>query len=103
MHASVNTFKHEYLCNQLADWNEILSEASLGWGKGSVSVDPDWIRTLVSMATDSSDRVIMGKKRAKIEKEKIIRLEHRLTLLNILDYLYCYLLAMECFSYWEHN
>ena len=31
---SVNTFKHEYLCNQLADWNEILSEASLGYGKG---------------------------------------------------------------------
>ena len=31
--ASVNTFKHEYLCNQSADWNEILSEASLGWGK----------------------------------------------------------------------
>ena len=31
---SVNTFKHEYLCNQLADWNEILSEASLGWRKG---------------------------------------------------------------------
>ena len=27
---SVNTFKHEYICNQLADWNEILSEASLG-------------------------------------------------------------------------
>ena len=32
--ASVHTFKHEYLSNQLADWNEILSEASLGWGKG---------------------------------------------------------------------
>ena len=32
--ASVHIFKHEYLCNQLADWNEILSEASLGWGKG---------------------------------------------------------------------
>ena len=32
--ASVHTFKHEYLCNQLADWNEILSEGSLGWGKG---------------------------------------------------------------------
>ena len=31
--ASVHIFKHEYLCNQLADWNEILSEASLGWGK----------------------------------------------------------------------
>ena len=32
--ACVNTFKHEYLCNQLTDWNEFLSEASLGWGKG---------------------------------------------------------------------
>ena len=32
--ASVHTFKHEYLCNQLADWNEILSEASLGGGGG---------------------------------------------------------------------
>ena len=31
---SVHIFKHEYLCNKLADWNEILSEASLGWGKG---------------------------------------------------------------------
>ena len=31
--ACVNTFKHEYLCNQSADQNEILSEASLGWGK----------------------------------------------------------------------
>ena len=30
----VNNFKHEYLCNLLADWNEILSEASLGWRKG---------------------------------------------------------------------
>ena len=34
VHACVNTFKHEYLCNQMADCNEILSEASLGWGKG---------------------------------------------------------------------
>ena len=60
--ASVNTFKHEYICNQLADWNESLSEASLGWGKGfTVDFDPDWIRTLVSMATDSSHIVIMGK------------------------------------------
>ena len=33
------------------------------WGGGKVSVgfDPDLIRTLVSMATDSSHRVIMGK------------------------------------------
>ena len=33
----------------------------LGWGKGSVGFGPDRIRTLVSMATDSSHRVIMGK------------------------------------------
>ena len=32
-----------------------------GGGKTSVGFDPDWIRTLVSMATDSSHRVIMGK------------------------------------------
>ena len=33
----------------------------LGGGKASVGFDPDQIRTLVSMATDSSHRVIMGK------------------------------------------
>ena len=32
-----------------------------GGGKASVFFDPDRIRTLVSMATDSSHRVIMGK------------------------------------------
>ena len=32
-----------------------------GRGKGSVGFGPDRIRTLVSMATDSSHRVIMGK------------------------------------------
>ena len=32
-----------------------------GGGKASVSFDPGLIRTLVSMATDSSHRVIMGK------------------------------------------
>ena len=32
-----------------------------GGGKGSVGFGPDLIRTLVSMATDSSHRVIMGK------------------------------------------
>ena len=32
-----------------------------GRGKGLVGVGPDRIRTLVSMATDSSHRVIMGK------------------------------------------
>ena len=34
-----------------------------GGGKASVGFDLDRIRTLVSMATDSSHRVIMGKKR----------------------------------------
>ena len=33
----------------------------LGGGKASVGFDPDRIRTLVSMATDSCHRVIMGK------------------------------------------
>ena len=32
-----------------------------GGGKNSVVFNSDWIRTLVSMATDSSHRVIMGK------------------------------------------
>ena len=32
-----------------------------GRGKASVGFDPDRIRTVVSMATDSSHRVIMGK------------------------------------------
>ena len=32
-------------------------------GKASVGFDPDWFRSLVSMATDSSHRVLMGKKR----------------------------------------
>ena len=32
-----------------------------GGGKASVGFDPDRISTLVSMATDSSHRVIMGK------------------------------------------
>ena len=32
----VHNFKHVYLCSQLADNNQILSEASLGWGKGCI-------------------------------------------------------------------
>ena len=32
-----------------------------GGGKASLGFDPDWIRTLVSMTTDSSHRAIMGK------------------------------------------
>ena len=37
-----------------------------GRGKASVGFDPDRIRTLVSMATDSSHRVIMGNRRHHI-------------------------------------
>ena len=57
----VNTFKHEYLRNQQADCNQILSEASLVWRKGCIRFWPDRIGTLVYMATDSSQRVIMGR------------------------------------------
>ena len=58
---SVNIFKLEYLRNRLANRNKILSEPSLGWGKGYLGFGPDRIGTLMSMATDSSHRVIMGK------------------------------------------
>ena len=58
---SVNIFKLEYLHNQWANGNQILSEASLVGGKDALGFGPDWIRTLVSMATDSSHRNIMGK------------------------------------------
>ena len=58
---SVNIFKLEYLRNQWANRNQILSEASLGRGKDALGFGPDRIGTLVSMATDSSHRVIMGK------------------------------------------
>ena len=34
--ACVHTFKHEYLRDQQADYNQILSEASLGCGKGGI-------------------------------------------------------------------
>ena len=57
----VNIFKLKYLRNQWANCNEILSEPSLGWGKAALGFRPDRIGTLVSMATDSSHRVIMGK------------------------------------------
>ena len=59
--ACVNTFKHKYLRNQRANRNHILSEASLDGGKAALCFGPDRIGTLVSMATDSSHRVIMGK------------------------------------------
>ena len=51
--ASVNTFKHEYL--------RIYLNHHLGGGKAASVFWPDQIGTLVSMATDSSHRFIMGK------------------------------------------
>ena len=60
----VNIFKLEYLHNHWANRNKILSEPSLGWplgGKAALGFGPDRIGTLVSMATDGSHRVIMGK------------------------------------------
>ena len=58
---SVHTFKHEYLCNQLAIGMKFYLKHHWGGGKASVGFDPDRIRTLVSTATDSPHRVIMGK------------------------------------------
>ena len=54
------TFKLEYLCNRLAVGMKFYLKHHWDGGKDS-GFDPDRIRTLVSMATDSSNRVIMGK------------------------------------------
>ena len=57
---SADIFKLKYLRNHWANRNEILNEPSLGWGKAALGFGPDRIGTLVSMATGSSHRVIMG-------------------------------------------
>ena len=61
-----STISNINICNQWADHNEILSEVSymhsdLDEGKAASGFGPDWIKTLVSMATDTSHRVIMEK------------------------------------------
>ena len=58
----VNIFKLEYLRNQWANRNEIYLNNHFGGGKAALGFGPDRIETLVSMATDSSHRVIMGKR-----------------------------------------
>ena len=59
--ASVHTFKHEYLRSQPPGHSEILSETSdWGGGKPALGLGSDRIRTLVSIAVDSSHRLIMG-------------------------------------------
>ena len=55
----VHIFKHEYLCNQWADHNELFQKHHWDGGKAALCLGPDWIKTLVSMAIDSSHRVIM--------------------------------------------
>ena len=56
---SVNIFKVEYLRNQWANRNEILNH-HWGGGKAALGFGLDGIGTLMSMAMDSSHRVIMG-------------------------------------------
>ena len=51
----------------------------LGGGKASVGFDPDQIRTLGSMATDSSHRVIMGKRRHHVFSKAFDRILFILT------------------------
>ena len=57
---SVDIFKLEYLCS-----GPIVTKFYLnhhwGMGKAALGFGPDRIGTLVSMATDSSHMVIMGK------------------------------------------
>ena len=57
----IHNFKHEYLGNQWADHNEIYKKHHWAEGKAALGFGPDRIETLVSMATDSSHRVIMEK------------------------------------------
>ena len=58
----VHTFEHEYIWDQQANRNQILFEASMGLRKATLGFMPDQIRTLVSMATDSSHWVLIGEK-----------------------------------------
>ena len=60
MRLSIHTFKHEYPCDHVDDHN-LLSEASFGWGRAALGFCAYRIRTLVSMATDTSKRVVFGK------------------------------------------
>ena len=62
MYVIVHIFKHEYLCNQWAGVTmKFYQKHHLDGGKAASGFGPDRIKTLVSMATDSSHRVIMEK------------------------------------------
>ena len=53
----IHNFKHEYLCNQWADHNQILSEASLGWGKGCIRF---WARSDQNSAFHGNRKLSLG-------------------------------------------
>ena len=59
MRASIHTFKDECLLDQQADRNQISSQASLGRGMAAIRIEPDEIKTPVSMATYISHRALM--------------------------------------------
>ena len=61
MCASVNIFKLEYLATSGPIVIKNFLNHHCGGGKAALGFGPDRIGTLVSMATDSSHRVIMGK------------------------------------------
>ena len=64
VHPSVRLFTFSNMNNSATSWligMKFYLKHHWGGGKASVGFDPDRIRTLVSMATDSSHRVIMGK------------------------------------------
>lgn len=54
VHSSIHTFIHEYFWDQQTDCNKILSEASVRQGKGCIRFEPDRIRTLFFIATNTS-------------------------------------------------
>ena len=62
VHACVHTFKHEYLRDQQPITTKFYLKHHWGGGKAALGFDADQIRTLFSMATDNSHRVIMGKR-----------------------------------------
>ena len=54
-------FKEEYLGDQWINLDQISYAARLGWRIDSIMFLADSIKTLISMATDSSNLFIIGK------------------------------------------
>ena len=61
MRSSVKTFKHEYIGDPWVNRIQISYELSSGSGKGCIRCVADRISTLVFMATDNFNMVIIGK------------------------------------------